>query len=90
LGKLPLAILRLEEILAAQHRGEPIRAIYPLDAMHTFPIYVGVHKEAPRAAKKVVLWLLTPLAQNAVIRAGHYSGLKGMAYGLILVVLTLS
>lgn len=82
MGTAPLATVELSEVLRAQSRKVPVRALYPLDQTRIveWPVAILQSTRYPKIARQVRNWFFTPAAQNSIIRAGHYSPVNGMAY----------
>jgi iron(III) transport system substrate-binding protein len=76
----PVGIVLLENILKAQSRGSPVRAIYPADGVIPVNSPIAILKETPRPelAKRVYDWFFTREAQECIVKSGMYSLLPGV------------
>ena len=78
-GERPLGIVLLENILKAQQKGAPIRAIYPEDGVLPIPSPIAITAKTaqPDAAKKLYGWFFSAEAQADIVASGMYSPLPG-------------
>lgn len=76
----PVGIVLLENILKAQSKGSPVRAIYPSDGAIPVNSPIAILKDArrPELAKKVYDWFFTREAQERIVKSGMYSLLPGV------------
>ena len=76
----PLGIVLLENILKAQTKGSPIKAIYPEDGVIPVvsPIAILKETEHPELAKKVYDWFYIEAAQKAMVKSGMYPALAAI------------
>lgn len=72
-----VGILLLENIVKAQAKGSPVRAIYPEDGSIPIlsPIAILKSSEEPEAAKKIYDWFFSTPVQVEIIKSGLYSPL---------------
>ncbi len=72
-----LGVVLLENILKAQAKGSPVKAIYPEDGSIPVPSPIAIMKSTqnPEVAKKIVDWFFSEAAQRAIVKGGMYSPL---------------
>ncbi len=78
----PLTAVFLHDLLLARATHPELGVLYPLEGGIPAPTYLAISAGTrhPELARRVFRWLFTPVAQNAIVHAGRYSAVRGMAY----------
>jgi iron(III) transport system substrate-binding protein len=77
----PIGVVLLENILKAQNKGSPVRAVYPKDGSIPVPSPIAILQTTkhPELAKKIYDWFFSQVAQTAIVHSGMYSPLPKFA-----------